>query len=85
MRRFVEATPKMKELLGEAAASEECYVYGIHEVYYDEEGKPSKWSSEAIRLESADANGGLAWVAEKVAVALQSPTLDFETGQVVDG
>lgn len=57
----------------------EDVVYGIYEVYYDEQGNPDGWSEhpENVSSESVD---GIQWQVEKFKEALIKPMLEYNDG-----
>ena len=53
------------------------YWRGIHEVYYDEDGKPSMYTSDAISVTGNNKNG-LKWTLDKMLECLEKDELDAE-------
>lgn len=53
---------------------ETIITYGIHEVYYDDEGEPESYTSEPIRL-SAETFVELSLVLARILDALKKPVL----------
>lgn len=51
-------------------------IYGIHEVYYDEDGNPNGWSKEPENI-SSETIEGIQWQIEKFQEALTKPLLDY--------
>lgn len=52
--------------------------YGIHEVYYDDEGKPEACTTEAISIDYFEDFGAVQWAVDKITEALALPVLDYE-------
>lgn len=60
------------------------YCYAIHEVYYDEDGKP-----DTMTKEPTDPHGesikDLKWSLKKMKECLEHPVLDYETMEEIEG
>lgn len=52
--------------------------YGIHEVYYDEEGKPKCCTVDAIALDYFGNVDGVKWALHEMMKGLADPILDYE-------
>lgn len=50
---------------------------GIHEVYYDDNGKPNGHTEDEIAPTSDEGVDGLRWVLDRMMEALDKPVLDF--------
>ena len=51
-------------------------MYGIHEVYYDDDGKPYMCTENPITMD-ADSENDLEWMLENVAPAVNHPWLNY--------
>ena len=51
--------------------------YGVHEVYYDDEGKPALVSEEAVSLKEETVDD-LDFLIGKIKIALKQPILNYE-------
>ena len=54
--------------------NDDAPIYGIHEVYYHDDGTPRAYSSEPVDV-SADDIEGLKWTLEMMLAALSKPVL----------
>jgi hypothetical protein len=59
---------------------DDSIYYGIHEVYYDEDGKVKGWTEEPIRVieESLD---DLKVTLQRLIESFDNPVIDHETGK----
>lgn len=62
--------------------------YGIHEVYYDEDGKVASWTENPVSIttfveECSDTVENLTDVHVKMGLALTKPVLCYETGETL--
>lgn len=57
----------------------ENVMLGIHEVYYDENGKPSGWSESPRPIMEYNING-LSRMLKNMLEAVEKPVLDYESG-----
>lgn len=55
-------------------AFEEELQFGIYEVYYDDQGKPNKYSTEPIPVIAEDLDS-LRWVVDMISACLSKPVL----------
>lgn len=53
------------------------YTFGIHEVYYDNNGNVVSCTVEPIAIDS-DSLEGISWMIEKIAEGMQKPVLDWD-------
>ena len=53
-------------------------IFGIYEVYYDENGEPSGWSMNPESI-SAETPEGIQWMVEKFQEALTKPVLEYKS------
>lgn len=54
------------------------YTYGIHEVYYDEDGNVETWTVEPT-YPHGDSIEDIKWSLKHMAKCLEHPVLDYET------
>ena len=53
------------------------YQYGIHEVYYDDDGNITCWSENPIKVRSDDVEG-LKWILKRFKKALKKSVVDYD-------
>ena len=58
------------------------YTYGIHEVYYDEDG-PFSWTVEPIKF-TGDSVEDIKWSLEKMLECLSKPVLQADGDKLVE-
>jgi hypothetical protein len=51
--------------------------FGVHEVYYDDEGKPTMVSQESVSLEEETVDD-LDFLIGKIKIAMKQPILNYE-------
>ena len=61
----------VKKKIGDATS------YGIHEVFYDDDGKPSMCDEDPITMDAESADD-LEWMTKQFRVALKQPWLKYE-------
>lgn len=72
----------MRREYPEQAMEEDRVQYGIHEVYYDADGKPEMHTQEPTRISEMSLDQ-LRSTVGRIALALAKPVLDFETRQEI--
>jgi hypothetical protein len=60
------------------------HSFGIHEVYYGDDGSVENWTEDAITLVGPDLDD-LEWQLRAMLEAFQKPVLEFEPDQPSDG
>ena len=58
-------------------------TYGIHEVYYTDNGDINGWSMNPSAIETSETPDALRWFLEEMTKAMDKPILDYETGKGV--
>lgn len=51
-------------------------IYGIHEVYYDDDGKPDMCTENSITMD-ADSADDLEWMIKQFKIAMNQPWLNY--------
>lgn len=67
-----------------ASGADATYTYGIHEVFYDADGKPdgiSEYAQDVI----GDTVDDVKWLLNKMVDALGKPVLDYDTREEITG
>ncbi len=59
-------------------------MYGMYEVYYDENEKPTGWSQDPQDF-NCEFPDGVAWTIERYSEAIDKPMLEYETGAEIPG
>lgn len=52
--------------------------FGIHEVHYDENGKPGACTENAISIDYYESLADVLWVLDRMREALDKPVLNYE-------
>ena len=78
--------PPSKYKIGDKEFNREEYL-AIHEVHYDDDGKPHAASKDALGIlgdEGEDSLVSIKWILEKMMEALEMPILDYDTLKEID-